>query len=78
MDQLEKRKFSLIRWVKYYTNKCRKLLAEMVGVSFGGVSSAVEIKYTVPPFYQEMITSYNKAKLQSQSNFVENNSIMVI
>ena len=26
----------------------------------------------IPPFYQEMITSYNKAKLQSQSNFVEN------
>ena len=47
MDQLEKRKVGLIRWVKYYTNKCRKLLAEMAGVSHGGVSSAVEIKYTV-------------------------------
>ena len=26
----------------------------------------------IPPFYQEMITSYNKAKLQSQSNSIEN------
>ena len=65
MDPLEKQKLGSIRWIKHYTNKCRKLLAEMAGVSFGGVRSVDEIKFTVSEMWASgrcisaEISSYN-------------------